>query len=233
MLDVLDLDALRAPDEDRVGVRRVHDVGDLEPELAGLGDVLVRRVDLDRQVVQERLLRISRLALVKLDERTAGLDTGRAGGALSSALEAEALVLVSGLLGRARPESDVFQVVLDLGRRLDEAQTQALGDVEVHLAHARPLDLRAVELGERAVEARDPQRDVLERPLLAGPLGREQRQLPAPGVGADQGEGVGPFDHVHADAGGDEVGYAVAVGDPERDVIERLRRHGRSIATGL
>ena len=63
MLDVLDLDALRAPDEDGVGVRRVHDVGDLEPELAGLGDVLVRRGDLDRQVVQERPLRISGLAL--------------------------------------------------------------------------------------------------------------------------------------------------------------------------
>src|SRR5437762_2197994 len=43
VLDVLDLDVLRAPDEDRVGVRSVHDVGDLEPELPCPGDVLVGR----------------------------------------------------------------------------------------------------------------------------------------------------------------------------------------------
>ena len=36
VLDVLDLDPLRAPDEHGVRVRRVDDVVDLDPELAGL-----------------------------------------------------------------------------------------------------------------------------------------------------------------------------------------------------
>ena len=88
----------------------------------------------------------------------------------------------------------MIQVVLDLGRRLDGAQAQALGDVEVHLALARPLDLRAVELGERVVEARHPQRDVLERSLLPRPLGPEERQLAPSRVRADERERVGAVD---------------------------------------
>ena len=64
---------------------------------------------------------------------------------------------------------------------------------------------------------------MLERAPLARPLGVEERQLAAPRVRADQRERVGPVDDVHPDAGRDEVGDRVAVGDPERDVVERLR----------
>ena len=52
VLDVLDPDALGTPEEDRVGVRRVDDVVDLDTELLGVGDVLVGRVDENGKVVQ-------------------------------------------------------------------------------------------------------------------------------------------------------------------------------------
>src|SRR3954454_20427818 len=74
VLDVLDPNALRPPDEDRVRVGRVDDVVDLYPELLGLGDVLLGGVDEDCEMVQERSLRIARPALVELDEGPADLD---------------------------------------------------------------------------------------------------------------------------------------------------------------
>ena len=170
VLDVLDLDALGPPDEHRVRVRRVHDVRDLEPELARLGDVVVGRVDLDREVVQQRLLGIARLALVELDERAARLDPRRAGRPGLGGGEPQPEVGLGGLLRRLRPERDVVDVVLDVGRRLDEADPQPLVDVEVELALARTVDLDPVQLGLRLLVARDPQRDVLERTRArAGP----------------------------------------------------------------
>ena len=45
MLDVLELHAIGAPDEERERVRSIDDVGDLEPTLLGLGDVLVDSVE--------------------------------------------------------------------------------------------------------------------------------------------------------------------------------------------
>jgi hypothetical protein len=60
----------------------------------------------------------------------------------------------------------------------------------------------------------------------------EEGQLAATGVRSDQREGVGPVDDVHADMAGDEVGDPVAVGDPERDVIEGLGLHAESIDAG-
>ena len=77
MLDVLDLDPLRAPDEDGVRVRRVDDVVDLDPALAGLRDVILRRLDENCQMVQQRTFRLARLALVELDECPADLDPRR------------------------------------------------------------------------------------------------------------------------------------------------------------
>ena len=49
VLDVLELDAVRAPDEHREGVRRVDDVGDLEAAPLGFLEVLVGRVDAQRR----------------------------------------------------------------------------------------------------------------------------------------------------------------------------------------
>src|SRR5206468_3975409 len=62
-------------------------------------------------------------------------------------------------------------------------------------------------------------------PALAGTFLDEQRQLSTPRIGADEGEHVRSLDHVHADMARHEVGVAVAVRDPERDVIERLGPH--------
>src|SRR5204863_3856274 len=92
VLDVLDLHALGAPDEDGVRVGGVDDVGDLDAELARLGNVLVRRLDLDGKVVQERLLGIARLALVELDEGASCLDARRAGRAWLDGRKPELLV---------------------------------------------------------------------------------------------------------------------------------------------
>jgi hypothetical protein len=66
---------------------------------------------------------------------------------------------------------------------------------------------------------------VLERAALTRPLGLEERQLAAASVRADEGELVGSLDHVHAEMSGDEVRDWIALGDPERDVVERLRPH--------
>jgi hypothetical protein len=73
----------------------------------------------------------------------------------------------------------------------------------------------------------------LQSAPLARPLGLEQRQLPAPCVGADERECIRPVDNVHPDAGSDEVGNRVAIRDPQRDVVERLRRHAPELTDGL
>ena len=52
MLDVLELDAVRAPDEDGVCVRAVDDVGDLEPALLRLADVVVGRLHAQAEVIR-------------------------------------------------------------------------------------------------------------------------------------------------------------------------------------
>ena len=227
MLDVLDLDALGPPDEHGVRVRRVDEVGDLDAELTRLLDVLVRRVDEHREVVQQRALRVAGLARVELDVRAADLHARRARGARRGGEKPSARTRAAVCSGRAREQRGVVEVVLDVGRRLDEAEPQLFVDVEVRLPLARLLDLDALEAAQRVVEARDPQRDVLERAALARPLRLEQRQLPAPRVGADEREAVRPLDHVHAEAGGDEVGDRVAIRDPERDVVERLAAYTR------
>ena len=117
--------------------------------------------------------------------------------------------------GRSRPRSAP-----------PRARAEALVHVEVGLAVAGAVDRQAVaEIPGRLVEARDSQRDVLERAGLARPLGREQRQLPAARVRADERERVGAVDDVHADALRDEVRDRVALGHPEGDVVERLGRH--------
>ena len=68
---------------------------------------------------------------------------------------------------------------------------------------------------------------MLERTALPRPVGGEERQLPAPRVGADERERVRPVDHVHPEMADDEVGDGVAVGEPVGDVVEGLRVHDR------
>ena len=79
--------------------------------------------------------------------------------------------------------------------------------------------------GARRREVGDAQTDVLERARLARPLGVEERQLAAPGVAAHQREVALLRDHVHAEMALEERGDRLAVGDPESNVVERLRLH--------
>ena len=170
---------------------------------------------------------------MELDEGAADLDTVGAGRAGIGRVEAERDVRLGRGCRVGRVERDMVEVELDLGRRLDQAQAEALGDVEVGLAVARPLDLDVLgEVGERVLDVGDAQRHVLERAALAGPFLGEERQLAAARVGSDQGERVGAIDDVHADAAGDEVRDAVAVRDPEGDVVEGLRLHGEEHSRG-
>ena len=126
VLDVLDANLFGPAEEDRVRVRRVDDVVDLHAELLRLDDVLVRGLHEHREVVQQRALGIARLTGVELDPRTADLDArgarrGRLGG-----LEPERLVLGGGRLRIRGEEGDVVEVVVDVGRRRDEADPDAL-----------------------------------------------------------------------------------------------------------
>ena len=68
-----------------------------------------------------------------------------------------------------------------------------------------------------------------ERPALARPLLGKECQLAPSGVGADERKAVGPLDHVHSQMRRREVGDAIAVGDPERHVVERGGLHPSQI----
>ena len=66
-------------DEDRVGVRRVDDRLDLDPERLGLGGGDPRRLDEQAEVVQQRPLGGSRLAVDEDEPRAADLDRAQRG----------------------------------------------------------------------------------------------------------------------------------------------------------
>src|SRR4051794_25950129 len=68
VLHVLDLDSVRAPDEDRVRVGRVDDVGDLDPLSLRFVDVIVRGIDLEAEVIEQRPVRLVGIAGLELDE---------------------------------------------------------------------------------------------------------------------------------------------------------------------
>ena len=121
----------------------------------------------------------------------------------------------------------MVEVVVEIRLRLDEAERDALAELEVRLALAPALDVEAVgQLGERPLEVSHPQRDVLERAALPRRLCSEERQLAAPRVGADEREGVRAVDHVHAEMSHREVRDGIAIREPVGDVVERLRVHG-------
>ncbi len=79
MLDVLELHAIRPPDEERQRVGCVDDVGDLESPLLRSRDLRLDRVNQHTDVVQERPLGIAGLAPLQLDERATHLEPVLAG----------------------------------------------------------------------------------------------------------------------------------------------------------
>ena len=129
--------------------------------------------------------------------------------------EAELLPAARGRRGVARAERNVIEVELRVRLRLDEDDLEALPQVDLRVP---------------AVERGDAQPDPGERALLAWPLGVEERQLAPPRVGAEQREPVGLLDHALPEPRDRDRGHPLAVGDPERDVIERQRLHRLRIA---
>jgi hypothetical protein len=217
VLDVLDLHAFGPPHEERAGVRRVDEVGNLDAELTRLRESVLGRVNEDAEVVQERPLRVHGLASVELDVRAAGLAARDAGVARLRRLKAEGNVLLGGRVGLPRVERNVIEVVVDANRCFDEPDPQTVPELGVD-------DVRI-----DAVQIADAERDMPEHSWLAGAVGGETRELPAARVGADEREGVGPLDDVHPEPTGQGLGDPVPVGGPESHVIERLDLHGSSI----
>ena len=173
------------------------------------------RVDEHAEVVEQRPLGLAGVALRRSSRNAPPTSTlARAG-----RREARTGASRGGGLGVGREERDVVEVVLDLGRALDEGHPEPLADVE---------DLRRPGRKQRASgrEVGDAQADVRERPGLARALGVEQRQLAAPRVGADEREALGPLDHVHAEVARREVG------DADRGRRPRVRR-GRDWSASL
>ena len=170
-------------------------------------------------MVEERLLRIARLAGVEVDVCAADLDPR-----LRLGREAEFRVLGRRLPGPRRKERDVIEVVVDVRVRLDEPEPQALVHVEEGAA-VLARDVDALEAAERRLQVVHTERHVLQRTALAGGLGVEQRQLPATRVRADERELVRPLDHVHREPFGHELRDRLSVGDPERHVVESLGPH--------
>ena len=105
-------------------------------------------------------------------------------------------------------------------RRVDE---HAFVEVRREAAGPGPLQARP--------EVGDAEDDPPDNPALAGPGGVEQRQLPLPGITAEQRERVCPIDLVHAKSSTQKPGEPVSVVDPERDVIERICVHAGRLPT--
>src|SRR5262249_3323917 len=86
--------------------------------------------------------------------------------------------------------------------------------------------------GARRRQIGDAQPDPGERPRLSRTVGGEERQLAVARVGADEREAVGSLDHVHTEMPGRELCDAIAVGDPQRDMIEAGRLHSGQLTHG-
>ena len=149
------------------------------------------------------------------------------------ASEAVAQQLLEALVRIGNAEGDVVDVVVHAAV-LDESPPQALLDLEQRRAVLAQVDLGARrQLRQRVVEVADAQRDVGERARRAVALGAEQRDLAPAGVRTDEREGVGAFDHVHPDVARQVVAHAVAVDNPERNVVESLDLHRALVYPGL
>ena len=72
---------------------------------------------------------------------------------------------------------------------------------------------------------------MLERTLVAWPFRREERQLPAQRVRADQRERVLPVDDVHTEVPRGEGHDGLPVRHPEGDVVQGLGLHAARLAS--
>ena len=105
----------------------------------------------------------------------------------------------------------MVEVVIEVGLRLHETEGDALVQFEKRLALSPPLDLETVrQLGERLLEVAHPQGHVLERAAFPRSFRREERQLSAARVGADERERVGAVDDVHPEMTDGEVRQVLA-----------------------
>ena len=155
--------------------------------------------------LSKRPLRLARVTLRQLEEGAADLEP-----AVTRGREAELLPPARRRLGIAGPQRDVVEVELGVRLRLDEDDLEPLAEVDDRLA---------------AFERRHAQPDPAERTPLARPLGVEERQLAPARVGAEEREPVGLLDHAQSEPRDRSRRHALAIGDPERDVIERQRLH--------
>ena len=102
VLDVLDLHAVRAPEEDRVGIRGVDDVGDLDPELVRAAMCSSAESTRTARWFRSGSLGRADLAAVELDVGAADLDARSLGQARRDRIEAEPDVLGGRFLRRTR-----------------------------------------------------------------------------------------------------------------------------------
>ena len=228
VLDVLDPHAVRAPDEDGERVRRVDEVVDLDAEVERPALVLVGRVDEHGQMIQERPLRRPGSPGDELDQApptaTRGQPTAGARPKPSRAV-----------LRRGRPGSVARSATWSrsysrsVAPRRDRAD--ALAELEVRLALA-PRST-ASPSGSRPAPRRDryPQRHVLERAAFPRAVGREERQLAAARVGADEVKrSVRSITCIPRRATAKSA--TASRSGPEGDMVERLRVHGGMFPVG-
>src|SRR6186997_1726508 len=128
VLDVLELDAVRAPDEDCVGVRRIDDVGDLQTAILRFPDVMVGRLDSQAEMVEQGPLGLLGLALLEVDVGVPGLQPSILD------IEAELGELRERCLRIRDPERDVVEVVRDSVLCGDEREGDALRAYELDAA---------------------------------------------------------------------------------------------------
>ena len=103
------------------------------------------------------------------------------------------------------------------------------GPSKAATAPSRRTSRSSGSASDRLLQIAYAQHHAFQHSWVPWPVGREQRELAAPGIGAHQREVVGAIDHVHAKMAAGEVGEGVAVGDPEGDMIEGIRLHGRVV----
>src|SRR6266540_45746 len=217
VLDVFELHALRAPDEDRIRIRRVDHVGNLRSRLFGALAPLVCGVDEDAEVVEKRAVGLARVARVQLEVGAGHFDPRRAVSSRGRS-ETEALPLARGLLRVGHSHRHVVEVVFGPAGDLHQRDSQPLRDLEL-LAEAPR------EGPECSLDVRHSQADANQGSRLPWAFSSEQRQLAPAGVPADQREAIRALDLVHTEVPAGEIGDLVAVGDPERHVVEAPELH--------
>ena len=205
VLDVLDLHALRAPHEHGVRVRCVDDVGDL-------GGQLFRVVA--RSTSTARWFRSGRSGSVgspAWNSRYAPPSSTRGTPSRGSA---------------SLKPSERYRARLPRGRSSTARRGRGRSRPRPSPDDVHRQPLADVVRGLRSVV--DAQRHVLERALLTRPLLVEERELEATRIRAEQREAIGALDRVHAEIRDQPLGDRVAVGYPQRDVVNGPGRHRES-----